>query len=59
MDIRDVSRACLSQYGCAPGVYPLTKMEYAMLSERTRIEYKMSPEDYLAGSGLNIKFEIL
>ena len=33
--------------------------DYSMLAEQTRKEYKMSPEEYLAGKGLNIKFEIL
>jgi hypothetical protein len=37
----------------------MTKLEYSLLAEKTRKQYKMSPEDYLAGKGLNITFEIL
>lgn len=47
------------QYGYAEGVLPITKLEYSLLAEQTRNKYKMSPEDYLAGKGLNIKIEIL
>lgn len=47
------------QYGYAEGVFPITKLEYSLLAEQTRYKYKMSPEDYLAGKGLNIKIEIL
>lgn len=59
MGIDKVVRRCFLQYGYSEGVYPVTKLEYAMLSENTRKEYKMSPEEYLAGKGLNIKIEIL
>ena len=41
------------------GSLPITKLEYSLLAEQTRNKYKMSPEDYLAGKGLNIKIEIL
>ena len=34
-------------------------LEYSLFAEQTRNKYKMSPEDYLAGKGLNIKIEIL
>lgn len=59
MDIDKVARQCLLQYGYAEGVFPVTKLEYSLLAEQTRKKYKMSPEDYLAGKGLNIKIEIL
>ena len=59
MDINKVVRQCFLQYGYTQGVYPLTKLEYSMLAEKTRKEYKMSPEEYLAGKGLNITIEIL
>jgi hypothetical protein len=59
MDINKVVRRCFLQYGYAEGVYAITKLEYSMLAEQTRKEYKMSPEEYLAGKGLNIKLEIL
>lgn len=59
MGIDKVVRRCFLQYGYHEGVYPLTKLEYSLLAEQTRKEYKMSPEDYLAGKGLNITFEIL
>ena len=59
MDINKVVRQCFVQYGYAEGVFPITKLEYSLLAEHTRKEYKMSPEDYLAGKGLNIKIEIL
>lgn len=59
MNIDKVVRQCFLQYGYAEGVYPITGLEYSLLSEQTRNKYKMSPEDYLAGKGLNIKIEIL
>ena len=59
MNIDKVVRQCFLQYGYAEGVFPVTKSEYSLLAEQTRNKYKMSPEDYLAGKGLNIKIEIL
>ena len=59
MDIDKVVRQCFLEYGYAEGVYLITKLEYSLLAEQTRKEYKMSPEEYLAGKGLNIKIEIL
>ena len=59
MDIDRVVRQCFLQYGYFEGVFPITKLEYSLLTEQTRNKYKMSPEDYLAGKGLNIKIEIL
>ena len=59
MDINKVVRQCFLQYGYAEGVYPITKLEYSLLAEKTRKEYKMSPEEYLAGRGLDITFDIL
>lgn len=59
MDIDKVVRQCFLQYGYAEGAFPITKLEYSILAEQTRNKYKMSPEDYLAGKGLNIKIEIL
>lgn len=59
IDINKIVRQCFLQYGYAQGIYPLTKLEYSMLAEKTRKEYKMSPEEYLAGKGLNITIEIL
>ena len=59
MDINKIVRQCFVQYGYAEGVYPINGHDYSALAERTRKEYKMSPEEYLAGKGLNIKFEIL
>lgn len=59
MDINKVVRQCFLLYGYAEGVYPITKLEYSLLAEKTRKQYKMSPEDYLVGKGLNIKIEIL
>lgn len=59
MDIDKVVRQCFLQYGYAEGVYPITGLEYSLLAEQTRKKYKMSPEEYLAGKGLNIKIEIL
>lgn len=59
MDINKVVRQCFLEYGYADGVYPITGLEYSLLAEQTRKKYKMSPEEYLAGKGLNIKIEIL
>jgi hypothetical protein len=59
MDIDKVVRQCFLEYGYAAGVYPITKLEYSLLAEKTRNKYNMSPEQYLAGKGLNIKFDIL
>lgn len=59
MDIDKVVRQCFLQYGYAEGVYPINKLEYSLLAEQTRNKYKMSPEEYLAGKGMNIKIEIL
>jgi hypothetical protein len=59
MNIDKVVRQCFLQYGYAEGVYPITGLEYSLLAEQTRKKYKMSPEEYLAGKGLNIKIEIL
>ena len=59
MDINKVVRQCFLQYGYHEGVYPLTKLEYYMLSEQARKEYEMSLEDYVTGKGLNITFEVL
>ena len=59
MNIDKVVRQCFLQYGYAEGVFPITKLEYSLLAEQTRKEYKMSPEEYLAGKGLNITFEVL
>ena len=59
MDIDKVVRQCFLEYGYAEGVYSITKLEYSLLAEQTRNKYKMSPEEYLAGKGLNIKIEIL
>lgn len=59
MNIDKIVRQCFLQYGYHEGVFPITKLEYSLLSEQTRKEYKMSPEEYLAGKGLNIKIEIL
>ena len=59
MDIDKVVRQCFLRYGYAEGVYPITGLEYSLLAEQTRKKYKMSPEEYLAGKGLNIKIEIL
>lgn len=46
-------------YGYKDGTSHITKLEYSLLAEQTRNKYKMSPEEYLAGKGLNIKIEIL
>ena len=59
MDINKVARMCLLEFGSSGGEFPLTELEYSLLAEQTRNKYKMSPEDYLAGKGLNIKIEIL
>lgn len=59
MNIDKVVRQCFLEYGYAEGVYPITGLEYSLLAEQTRKKYKMSPEEYLAGKGLNIKIEIL
>lgn len=59
MNIDKIVRQCFLQYGYAEGVFSVTKLEYSLLAEQTRNKYKMSPEDYLAGKGLNIKIEIL
>lgn len=59
MKIDKVVRQCFLQYGYHEGVFPVTELEYYILAEQTRKQYKMSPEDYLAGTGLNIKIEIL
>ena len=59
MKIDKVVRQCFLEYGYAEGVYPITKLEYSLLAEQTRNKYKMSPEEYLVGKGLNIKIEIL
>ena len=59
MDIRKVARMCLLEFGSSRGEFLLTELEYSLLAEQTRKKYKMSPEDYLAGRGLDITFEIL
>ena len=59
MDTNKIVRECFLQYGYPEGACPMTKLEYSLLDEKTRKQYKMSPEDYLAGKGLNIKIEIL
>lgn len=59
MDIRKVARMCLLEFGSSGGVFPLTELEYYILAEQTRKKYKMSPEEYLAGRGLDITFDIL
>lgn len=59
MDIDKIVRQCFLQYGYAEGFFPITKLEYSLLAEQTRNKYKMSPEDFLVGKGLNIKIEIL
>lgn len=59
MDIDKVVRQCFLEYGYAEGVFPITKLEYSLLAEQTRSKYKMSPEEYLAEKGLNIKIDIL
>ena len=59
MEIDKVVRQCFLEYGYAEGVFPITKLEYSLLAEQTRNKYKMSPEEYLAGKGLNITIEIL
>ena len=59
MDIDKVVRQFFLEYGYEEGVYPITKLEYSLLAEQTSKKYKMSPEDYLAGKGMNIKIEIL
>lgn len=59
MNIDKVVKECFLSYGYKDGTYPITKLEYSLLAEQTRNKYKMSPEDYLAGKGLNIKIEIL
>lgn len=59
MKIDKVVRQCFLQYGYSEGVFPITELEYSLLAEQTRKEYKMSLEEYLAGKGLNIKIEIL
>ena len=59
MDIDKIVRQCFLEYGYAEGVFPITGLEYSLLAEQTRKKYKMSPEEYLAGKGLNIKIEIL
>ena len=47
------------QFGYARGIHIVTSEEYRTLAEDTRIAYDMTPEEYLAGKGLNIKIEIL
>lgn len=59
MDINKVARMCLLEFGSSKGEFPLTKFEYYILAENTRKEYNMSPEEYLAGRGLDITFDIL
>lgn len=59
MNIDKVVKQCFLEYGYAEGVFPVTGLEYSLLAEQTRNKYKMSPEEYLAGKGLNIKIEIL
>ena len=59
MDIRKLARMCLLEFGSSGGEFLLTKLEYSLLAEQTRKKYKMSPEEFLAGMGLNIKIEIL
>lgn len=59
MDINKIARMCLLGFDSSSGEFPLTELEYYMLAEQTRKEYKMSPEEYLAGRGLDITFDIL
>ena len=59
MNIDKVVKECFLSYGYKDGTYPITKLEYSLLAEQTRNKYKMSPDEYLAGKGLNIKIEIL
>lgn len=59
MDIDKVVKELFMKFGYADGIFPVTGLEYSLLAEQTRNKYKMSPEEYLAGKGLNIKIEIL
>ena len=59
MNIDKVVKECFLSYGYKDGTSHITKLEYSLLAEQIRNKYKMSPEEYLAGKGLNIKIEIL
>ena len=59
MDIRKIMRQCFLEYGYAKGILTLTQNEYNCLVEDTRIEWNMTPEEYLASRGLNIEIQVI
>lgn len=59
MSIDKVLRQCFLTYGYAKGVYSTTEEGYAVLSEETRLNYDMTPEEYLRHRGLNIEFIVI
>lgn len=59
MSIDKVLRQCFLTYGYAKGVYSTTEEGYAVLSEETRLNYDMTPEEYLRYRGLNIEFIVI
>jgi hypothetical protein len=59
MDIDKVLKECFLQNGYGEGVYPLTKLEYALLAESSRKRYNLSPIEVLEIWGLKTKIEIL
>ena len=59
MSIDKVLRQCFLTFGYAKGVYSTTLEGYTVLSEETRLNYDMTPEEYLRHRGLNIEIIIL
>lgn len=59
MSIDKVLRQCFLTYGYARGVYSTTDEGYAVLCEETRMNYDMTPEEYLRHRGLNIEIIVI
>ena len=59
MSIHKVLRQCFLTYGYAKGVHTTTAEGYAVLAEETRLNYDMTPEEYLRHRGLNIEIIVI
>ena len=59
MSIDRVLRQCFLTYGYAKGFYNTTEEGYSVLLEETRMNFDMTPEEYLRHKGLNIEIIII
>lgn len=59
MTIDKVLRQCFLTYGYAKGFYSTTEDGYSVLMEETKMNYDMTPEQYLRYRGLNIEIIII